>query len=382
MRILIAANSPSSELYAVPRIAARLGTQLKLRGHEVDYAYAGHFGSRFGSPRVSSLAFPLALARQAARKAPSGGYDVVFAHSGTGWAYGVLKRLTGRQFPRLVTFSQGWEDLLWQQYLREVEHGRAHLTLRHRLYYPAVHIGQARLAARMADAAVCCSTEEASYLVDTLGLEGDKVHFVPNGVGADYFDLAHDYAGVGSRLLCVSYWSWRKGQHYLLEALDQLRFRHPDLTLSLVGTRLSEREVLSQIAPHLHPLVRVVPEVDEACVQREYQMHDLLVMPTLFEGMSLVMLEAMAAGLPVVATATSGALDLIEDGDNGILVPRRDVQALAGAIDRMFSDRESRRKMALAAREGTRHLTWDKVAGRLLGVFEGLGATGQRSVGG
>jgi len=100
---------------------------------------------------------------------------------------------------------------------------------------------------------------------------------------------------------------------------------------------------------------------------------DLFVLPSLFEGLPVSVLEAMAAGKPVVATRIGGTDEAVEDGRTGILVPPRDPAALAGAIRTMLSDLPAARRMGEAGRMRVRHeFTAEAMVARTTKIYEEL----------
>jgi glycosyltransferase involved in cell wall biosynthesis len=101
---------------------------------------------------------------------------------------------------------------------------------------------------------------------------------------------------------------------------------------------------------------------------------DLLVLPSLYEELGTVLLEAMQAGLPIVASKTGGIPDVIEDGVNGMLVPPGDPEAIALAIDRLLANRDLARRLSEGAQEGGKDYDWEMLAGRVLRVYRGVTA--------
>jgi glycogen synthase len=101
---------------------------------------------------------------------------------------------------------------------------------------------------------------------------------------------------------------------------------------------------------------------------------DLLVLPSVYEELGTVLLEAMQAGLPVVASKTSGIPDVIEDGVNGMLVPPGDPGALARAIDRLLADRHLACRLSEGAQERAKDYDWEMLADRVLAVYRGVTA--------
>jgi glycogen(starch) synthase len=99
---------------------------------------------------------------------------------------------------------------------------------------------------------------------------------------------------------------------------------------------------------------------------------DVLVLPSLYEELGTVLLEAMWVGLPIVASRTGGIPDVIEDGINGLLVPPGDPRVLAGAIDRLLGSPDLARRLAEAARQGAKQYDWEVLAERILNVYREL----------
>ena len=149
----------------------------------------------------------------------------------------------------------------------------------------------------------------------------------------------------------VGYVGWLipiKGVTYLLSAIAKVAERYPKSLLVLVGKgddkgeeEISLKEQVERAG--LEDKVRFLgwrPDVDEimGCF-------DIFVLPSLNEGMGRVLVEAMAAGLPIVASRVGGIPDLVKDGKNGLLVPSADATALAKAISALLEDDETRKRM-------------------------------------
>jgi len=119
--------------------------------------------------------------------------------------------------------------------------------------------------------------------------------------------------------------------------------------------------VKSFFAAEVRDRVRVIPFIARDQMPALYAAHDVFVFPSLFEGMPLTLLEAMAGGMPVVTTATSGMADVVEDGFNGIAVPPADAEAIAESIGRLCAGAELRCRLGREARNTMRRYTWEKV---------------------
>ncbi|HHV55863.1 MAG TPA: glycosyltransferase family 4 protein [Firmicutes bacterium] len=195
----------------------------------------------------------------------------------------------------------------------------------------------------------------------TEGVPPDKVVIIPYGVDVSLFAPPEHSVSPRRqlRLLFVGKISQAKGISYLLEAVRRLD--RADISLTLVGQIQGDGRVLE---PYRH-LFRHVPHVPNFMLRHIYQKADVFVFPTLIEGMGLVVLEAMASGLPVITTP-NGPGDIVRDGVDGFVVPPRDVDALIQRIELLRTDRGLRVEMGRNARERALQFTWDEYRSRVL----------------
>ena len=117
-------------------------------------------------------------------------------------------------------------------------------------------------------------------------------------------------------------------------------------------------------------LFRHVAHVPYHEVHRLYADADLFVYPSLHEGSAFATYEALASGLPVIATPNTGSV--VRDGVDGFLVPPRDVEALMARIELLYRDPDRRAAMAASARTRAEAFTWTAYRRRLAAVFDGL----------
>jgi glycosyltransferase involved in cell wall biosynthesis len=134
-----------------------------------------------------------------------------------------------------------------------------------------------------------------------------------------------------------------KGISELWPAFLRLRERYPGLRLRVVG------DPPDGIAGG--DGVEIIGRIPRQAMPDEYRRGDLFVLPTLSDNTPVTLMEAMACGLPVVATAVGGIPELVVPGATGRLVPPGDVSALAAAIEGLLADRETRRRMGSASRK-------------------------------
>jgi len=209
---------------------------------------------------------------------------------------------------------------------------------------------------------------------------GVPVVVVPNGVDADRFAPAHESRArlrgehrVGSDDLVALFvggnWA-HKGLAVAIEGLARTRAAGADrLVLWVVGegdeARFSERARSRGVGD---AVTFFGPRVD---TQRFYHAADLLVFPTLYEAFSLVVLEAFAAGIPVVATRVNGIVELFDGRHPGILVDRTPT-SVADALLELARSPETREEMGRAGRALVQEYTWERSVEGMLDVYRGL----------
>ena len=217
-----------------------------------------------------------------------------------------------------------------------------------------------------ADAVIVLTRRLADRLLAG-GLDPGRVHVIPSGVDLRLFaraqpDPAPDLPR--PRVLFVGRLAAQKGVSTLLEAVPLLRAR---AAVVLVGDG-PRRPALERQAGRLGPgRVRFQGFVPHAEVPAWLAAADVLVLPSIYEELGSVLLEAMAAGLPVVASAVGGIPDAL--GAAGRLVPPRDPAALAAAVDEILDDPALAAELAAAARRRAAAFSWDVLAGRVLEVY-------------
>ncbi len=174
-----------------------------------------------------------------------------------------------------------------------------------------------------------------------LGINNNKIVLIPNFVDDDFFRLSPNVPG--TNILFVGGLKHVKGVDILIEAMHKLvnKRNHRHIRLTIVGDG-EEREKIKNIVNNynLNSHVRLIGSVPYNLVKTYMNDASMLVLPSRSEGLPNVILQAMAAGLPIVATRVGGVPDLIKDGINGLLVPPEDPEELAKAIERLLVDRE------------------------------------------
>ncbi len=193
-----------------------------------------------------------------------------------------------------------------------------------------------------------------------------EIAVVPNGIDLNEYTArlpAREVEGCKKRILFVGRLHPVKGVQYLLQAMKIVHEEMPEARLILVGDG-EERDILESLTDNLgiRGCVEFVGKVPHEMIP-DYMYHaDVFVLPSLSESFGIVNLEAMACGLPIVATRVGGLPDVIEDGVNGYLVGTREPREIAERLLMVMQNDEMQEEISTNNREKAKLFTWENVA--------------------
>jgi glycosyltransferase involved in cell wall biosynthesis len=260
----------------------------------------------------------------------------------------------------LLQYTSHAHTVLWTFHNANFVLAEVHLSSYKWLLKPKryVHNLLYRLTSPLVGGFVAVSEEVEKAMVETIGPIQDKITVVCNGVDVRRYGKSIDKAPVRSQLgleastrliAVVATLKEQKGHCYMIEAMASIVPQYPEVHALFIGDGGLRQELQAQVkrlnlCDHIHFLGNRydVPELLAAS--------DLFVLPSLWEGLAMALLEAMATGLPIVATEVSGTVEVMVPDETGILVPPGDATKLAEAIQQLLSDPERGQAMGTAAR--------------------------------
>jgi len=191
------------------------------------------------------------------------------------------------------------------------------------------------------------------------------VGIIYNGIDIENFKPKTEARPVNNFIITVgaSRVTERKGIDYLIKALANLVPQYSQLLLRVMGEG-DARESLEKLAKdlELEKNIEFIGRIPRENTAPYYQEASIFVLPSFNEGMSNAMLEALASGLPLIATNTGGTSELVEEGVNGFIVKMRDSQDLTDRIEILMKDEDLRKRMGEASRRKAELMSWKKVA--------------------
>lgn len=349
---------------------------LRALGHDVDAIWADDLGRRIGhgnlhilleQPRTYERAAIAALRRKK--------YDVVHVNQPHGFraARAVHRLSPGTVFiHRSHGFEPNVEETLrpWLQKFgsdersivrRAATRALAPLLRRH-----------ATAIAREADGHVVSSSLDAAFLHERMGVPAERIATIPQAAPQFYTDgnAPPMTAQRLRRVLNVGQFAFFKGPMIAAAAMNQLARAGQDLRFTWVCDRASETSIRALLTAEANALLEVVPWTTQEALRDVYDAHGIFLCPSFFEGFGKVFLEAMSRSLCVVASDVGGMHDVIESGDDGVLVPPGDANAIAEAVLAIIRDPLRAAAMSSAAAITARRYTWERLARELTAFYE------------
>ncbi len=210
----------------------------------------------------------------------------------------------------------------------------------------------------------------SNFVRDSLAsypLSPPRIEVVPYGCHASSQAAGKDPSGK-LKVIFVGALTQRKGISYLFDAVKEMG---RDIELTLIGgvkPGVKCAPLFSELKDH-----RTKSWLPRHLVLEEIRKHDVLVLPSLFEGLSLVVLEALSEGIPVIVTPNTGCADIIKDGHNGFIVPIRSPEAIAEKLNMLYTKKGLLRDMGCEALKTARANTWltyqDKLVKTVLSIL-------------
>jgi glycosyltransferase involved in cell wall biosynthesis len=289
------------------------------------------------------------------------------------------------QFAALYAMGTATPFVVWNE---------SHHMRSRRLIPPFRYLKEAlyRIEVGRAAAGLATGTYAAEYL-QSFGLSEDRVYRVANTTDVPQMMVAVDRCrgteaieerqrlGLEGKevVLFVGRLVGVKGVQPLMDAFDRIRRERPNAALVLVGDGPMRQSIENWASRGTHPQVILTGFKQEEDLPLLYAIGDVFVLPSIYEPWGTVVNEAMAAGLPVVTTHVVGAAgDLVENGDNGFIVPDGDSGALAEAILTLLRSEELRKNMADRSRERISSWTHEASATSFVEAVTRAWVTGRR----
>jgi glycosyltransferase involved in cell wall biosynthesis len=309
--------------------------RLALRANALDGAVRRRL--RDGVPPLAVVGMPMSC-KSTFQWAKSAGVTTIFNHV----------------HADLDTENQAFED----EAQRAISRSQRNRILRER--WSATMVERTNTEAALADIILAPSRFVEADL-HAKGIPEDRIVFLPYGTDLDGGPMPQrDNAPRPLRILYVGQVGYRKGLQYLLDAVTSMSSSQAELTI--VGPIVNRSKILAGLPRN----ARYLGKLDRDALRTEYARADVFVLPSLAEGMALVVLEAMAFGLPVIITRECGYEGVVRDGVEGFIIHSRNTRQIVQSLEALSRDHDLRTRMSQSSRRRAEIYTWKRFESRLI----------------
>ena len=346
---------------------AQLARELGLLGHQVQ-VLAPHSPSRQAENQESFVPLGRSV------PLPSGGS--IARVSLSWWLYRKVRDLLQQESFDIVHLHEPMAPILplcVLEFSKSVNVGTFHASYKHthlyRLSHPIIKRWHQRL-----DGSIAVSPAAQRYI--SSAFPGDY-KIIPNGIDVDHFSgnavPFPQYRDGKTNILFVGRLEKRKGLRYLLEAYSRLKWDLPDIRLLVVGPGNPDKESHQILGARGLEDVVFLGKVSYEDLPRYYATADIFCSPaTGAESFGIVLLEAMAAGKPLIVSGIEGYSAVVDHGKQGLLFPRKDAGALANSLELLIRDPELRQKLGSKGRQAVEQYRWRRVASQVETYYQDL----------
>jgi len=231
-------------------------------------------------------------------------------------------------------------------------------------------------------AAVICVSKKEQLLVSSK-YPGKKVLYLENGVHMEYFasgnakNFRKNYNLTNEKIILnVASFNPQKNQSALIDSFELVLQKYPDSKLVLIGTIYDEDYYYSLLekVKNIKDSVIIIPNLDFASetLINAYAASDLFVLPSLYEPFGIVVLEAWAAGKPVICSGVGGLAAFVNDDENGLIFDVNSKEDIAEKILQILDDKDLATKLATAGNKTAEAYSWQNITAKLIKLYEEL----------
>lgn len=360
MKVLVHASQFNTD-GGVGKHVFHLGKGLEDNGISVDYIYgqdtSGTHKTYLQHFNLNHISYDFVLSPFLFKRSVfPNKYDIIHSHAQIAYDSTLVKGNT-----KVITTLHGTDHGVFSEYQNEVRVGNLAADWRTKLYFNVI-LRKEKFAHTRADEIISVSNGVAAEAKKYFNRNSATI---PNGVDIDEFSPYRDpggireYYGIGRDdilILFVGQSDWRKGLNYLLQAFHQLTGGMKLLLVGLPKFQSNQKNIINAGFVSHQELLQIYASADIFCI------------PSLYEGMALVLLEAMACGKPCVVGKTHGT-EILSDKKDAILVNKRDIYGLSEALDTL-KDRNTREKIGKEARQTVKQFKWDIMVKKTIEIYE------------
>lgn len=377
MKILLTIHEQLNPNAGAAGCTVKLAQEYEKQGHKVSIFSFDDLPDYLPS-LAKEVMFPEFVAARVKKLIKTNDLDVVDSSTGDIWFWAKNFRKSKFKSPLLVTRSHGLENLWHLQHLEDERLGDLKLSWKYFLYRGSIQLWEVRNSLQYADLVYLLNTQEKKYSVEQLGIEAEKIEVFANGIPESFLNLPWKSTPQNEdsviRIAQIGTYIPRKGIQYGKSAINNILARYPKVEIGFFGTKCKECPDVEQIYADFEPQywnrIKTIPCYDHKNLPSLLKDYHIKLFPTLREGFSLALLEAMACGLAPVTTSHPAAIETIKDSYDGIIVPPRDSNAIEEALEKLITDRSYLEILRRNAYLTAQNYSWEVIARDSLSLYQ------------
>ncbi|MER3433168.1 MAG: glycoside hydrolase [Leptolyngbya sp. ERB_1_1] len=372
MKTLFTFHYPADPNAGASGVTWRLGQEYEKLGHQTEFYSLDNLPKQL-PPLAKFLLFSEFTAAKIMRSLNASPIDVIDASTADAWIWGLILQKIRKSRPLLVARCHGLEHIEHLEYLEEAQRGHLKLEWKYPLYRGSIRLWEAATSMQHSDLVLLLNQRDRNYVIEKLGVHPDRAHVIANGIPETMLNLPFEPTPPEHepiRIAQISSYIIRKGIQYGTPALNALLKRYPKVEVSLLGTECPAEQVYPDFDPAVRDRVTLIPYYENHKLPELLKGHHIKVLPTISEGFGVALIEAMACGLAPVTTTAPGPLEIVHDGETGLIVPCRDREAFEQAIETLILDRTLLNRLRQNAYRSAQRYSWKNIAQDTLNLYD------------
>lgn len=365
MKVAMIANSNHNVNSGVSGTRIAIAESLRQLGVQVDTYFMDDF-KVFDGGIMDKIIFPWKLASRLSKWKE---YDLLDIASGDSWVLSYF-----RKRPVIVSSSHGLEHLAHREILEEHRLGNLPLSKKYFIYWGGYRIWEVSKSFKRADFSIVLNSEDKHFVQDQIGKDSYKISAIFNGIPSYFLNLpVNDMETANNeviRIAQVGSYIHRKGISYSAQALNTILAKYAHVEVAFMGTGCEDEKVLADFDPEVRDRVTTIPTYKHSELPHLLRGYHIKLFPTLSEGFGKTLIECMACGLAPITTDTAGPADIVTDGVDALVIPKRNIDQMVVAIEKLIHDPSLLKQLRFNAYRTAQKFTWDNAARNRLACYE------------
>lgn len=381
MKILLIIHYKFDPNSGAAGVTWKLGQYYQKLGHQIQYYSLDNLPDWL--PELAKIfLFPWFVALYIRKLTNCQAVDVVDSSTGDTWLWSRVGQYFSKNPPIIVVRDHGLDCIEHQEFLKDIQLGKRPMSWKYPLYRGSIRLWEEANSLRYADLVLLLNRPTLRYAVENLGVDKQKTQLIINGIPENFLGLPYQPLNIAQnstiQIAQIGTYIPRKGIQYSVPALNQILDRYPQVKVTFLGTQCLEcpdvEPVYHDFNPELRDRITVIPRYPHEQLPTLLQNHQIKLFPSTCEAFGMALVEAMACGLAPIVTATPGPMEIVTHDYNGIVIPPRNAEAIAVALQQLITNHDYLERLRQNAYATAQKYSWADIAKNTLNWYEEVSA--------